>query len=155
MFVDNIIAAADEVVPKRLIRIKNRCDPLVTGEIIHKMYRRDFLLCKAKNEKQFDKKKELLHGMREPRSQIRKDLYSMKREFFEDQIKEAGNSPKSLWIVLKRFSGLSKKQNIVSTLKHDGILMTEASIVADAFNKYFTRGAEKLASKMKRSKANG
>ena len=48
MLVDNIISAADDIAPERLLRIKNQCDPWVTGETIHKIHRRDFLLGRAK-----------------------------------------------------------------------------------------------------------
>eukprot|EP00112_Aurelia_sp_Birch-Aquarium-sp1_P012126 Seg255.1 transcript_id=Seg255.1/GoldUCD/mRNA.D3Y31 product="hypothetical protein" protein_id=Seg255.1/GoldUCD/D3Y31 len=152
MFVDNIIAAADEIAPERLLRIKNQCDPWVTGETIHKMHRRDFLLGKAKKEKSLDIKKKMFHEVRELRSQIRKDLYSKKKEFFEEQIKEAGNNPKSLWSVLKRACSPSKKQHAVPTLKQDGVLVTEAKTVADVFNGYFTSVAKNIASKLKKPK---
>ena len=152
MLVDNIISAADDIAPERLLRIKNQCDPWVTGETIHKMHKRDFLLGRAKKEKLLEKKKKLFQEVRELRSQIRKDLYSKKKEFFEEQKKEAGNNPKSLWSVLKKACSPSKKQHAVPTLKQDGVLVTEANIVADVFNKYFTSVAKNIASKLKKPK---
>ena len=90
--------------------------------------------------------------MRELRSQIRKDLYSKKEEFFEEQIKEAGSNPKSLWSVLKKACSPAKKQHAVPSLKQDGVLVTEANIVADVFNRYFTSVAKNIASKLKKPK---
>ena len=66
------------------------------------MHNKDFLLGRGKKEESLDIKKKLFQEMRELISQIRKDLYHKKREFFEEQIKEAGNNLKSLWGVLKK-----------------------------------------------------
>ena len=57
------------------------------------MHRADFLLGIAKKEKSLNTKKKLFQEVKELRSQIIKDLHSKKKEFFEEQIKEAGNNP--------------------------------------------------------------
>eukprot|EP00794_Sanderia_malayensis_P020711 gene20711-22743_t len=141
MLVDNIISSADDIA-------------WVTGETFHKMQRRDFLLGRARKEKSLDMKKKLFQEVRELRSQIRKHLYRKKKEFFEEQIRKAGNNPKSLWSVLKMVCSPSKKVHAVPTLKQNGVLVTEANIVADVFNRYFTSVARNIASKLKKPKGN-
>lgn len=118
---------------------------------MHRIY---FLLGRAKKEKSLNIKKKLFQEVRKIRSQIREDLCRKKIEFFEEQIKEAGNNPKYLWSVLKKAACPAKKQHAVPALKQDEALVTGANIVADVFNRYFTSVAKNIASKLKRPKVN-
>ncbi len=77
------------------------------------------------------------------------------RELRSPITNEVGNNPKPLWSVLKKACSPSKKQHAVPTLKQDGVLVTEANIVADVLNKNFTSDTKNIPMKLKKKlKAN-
>jgi len=71
-----------------------------------------------------------------------------KKNFFNSELKANQTNLKNTWNLLNLALNKKPKSNLINSLKIDGSDITNATVMAENFNKYFTTIAEKIANEI-------
>ena len=127
------LKVSDKHAPTKTARMKKRCSPWVTREVIDVMYRRDRAHARAIKSKD----PELMNKYRRLRNEVNYVIERNKSSYMDNVFTTSRNNPRKFWAEMKR---LVPKVNMKSIPR---------TISADDFNVYFQTLPEKVCSLFK------
>ena len=117
--------------PVTVRRLKYRCNPWVTNEIIEMMYKRDYLKKLAAKHNDI----QMWDEYRKLRNVITDKLRQPKKSYALDQINASKGNSKKTWNVLKKLTSLCNKTNNITS-----------NVTAEIFNDFFSTVGESTVS---------
>ena len=125
------LRVSDKHAPIKECRLKNRCNPWITKELIQLMYKRDYFHKKAtqcqNNDTYWEAYKEL-------RNRVTKQCNKAKKDYFVNLLEENKHDTKKTWKVIKKITdGNNIRQELPQCLN------------AESMNEYFSTIGEKVA----------
>ncbi len=142
----NIMSEVIEMLaPCKEIRVKQRSEPWITGEIIGKIHERDKMLYMSRKSKNEEHHKCFCML----RNQVSRLVKKAKRDYLSQKIEDCKNDPKGLWQQLKRlgYSNKSKEEGHI-VLKINDKIEYDPVTIGNHVNTFFTTIANKLVSKL-------
>ena len=122
-FKNKFIRISNTHAPMVSRRLKQRCNPWITPDIVKIMYKRDFVKSKLDNLKTA----ELASEYRKLRNLVTKEIRRAKRSYYDNEFTQALSSPKQTWKLINKVTGSSSK------------LSPPGDLTAQQFSDYFSR----------------
>ena len=139
-------SAIDSVAPLRDVRVRDKINPWMNGEILSSIRRRDKLFSRFRKDRT---NTVLFQEYSKIRNKVQRDIKLAKETFFKNGVeRNRGNSGK-LWGHLKSLGFSKKSMNSSSiVLEQDGVKEFDSLSVARIFNRFYTSVAAELVSKL-------
>ena len=134
-------SVVEQHAPTKVKTIKTQQIPFMNGELRKAINR------KAALRKKFYtyKSKYAWETYKKQRNLVNKIKRKAKQEYFNKQCNQKRVNTQSFWKTVKPFFTNSHQRNATISLEDQGMLITDPSVVCDAFNDYFIHIAESLA----------
>ena len=134
------LAVIDDIAPLRYVRVKQRTDPWMTGEILHLIHERDRALTKLKKSKDHSWQEKFIYL----RNQVQYKKKQAKSDFLANKVDEyKKNNQKNCG----KLSKCNTKSGSIC-LSIDNNTCFGKSKVTEQFNKFFTTIASSLVDKL-------
>ena len=145
-FVGILGSIIDELAPMRQVRVKQRTEAWMTGEIISSIKRRDFLFGQFKRDRT---KRDVYREYCRVRNKVQRDVKLAKQVYFEGMVERSDGDSSKLWKELK-CSGFAAKARSGAkvVLDVEGEKCFDAGRVAARFNEFFTGVAKSLVASL-------
>ena len=136
----------DRLAPMRQIRVKQRTEPWMTGDIISGIKRRDLLFSRFKRDRN---NVDMYREFCQVRNRVQRDVKVAKQVYFKGLIERSEGDSSRLWKGLKSAGFASRaKSGAKVVLDIDGAKSFDAKRVATRFNEFFVGVASSLVAKL-------
>ncbi len=143
-FHDIFLNVLDSIAPVKQVRLKQRTEEWMTGEILECMCERD----RALKDYKKGKDQSLYKQFCRLRNRVQRDVKQAKATYFQEKIEEYRNNSRKLWSIFKSlgYSNKGSESNIV--LKIDKEICSDNVKIANYINSFYTTVASSLVKKL-------
>ena len=126
------------------MRVRARSSPRITSTLKRRMHDRDILKIKASKSKnpgdwmQFKKQRNI----------VNKEIRLAKQAYYQNTFNENKGDSKRTWQTINELTSRKSGKTTVTSLKVNGVSVTNPSELSDKFNNHFATIGSKLASKI-------
>ena len=135
---------ANKHAPLRTMRVRARSSPWITSTLKRRMHDRDILKIKASKSKnpsdwvQFKKQRNI----------VNKEIRLAKQAYYQNTFNENKGDSKRTWQTINEPTSRKSGKTTVTSLKLNGLSVTNPSELSDKFNNHFATIGSKLASEI-------
>ncbi|XP_078377802.1 uncharacterized protein LOC144660957 [Oculina patagonica] len=136
------LSIVDKHAPLRTMRVRSRSSPWITSELKKRMRHRDFLKIKAMKTSdpndwtQFKKQ----------RNAVNTEIRLAKQVYYQNSFNEYVSDSKKTWQTINELTSRKSGKTSVTSLKVNGVSVTDPTEISNEFNNYFATIGPKLAS---------
>jgi len=131
-FKNSFLEISEKHAPTKIRRLKDRCNPWVTNDIVNLMYQRDY----KKEQAIKHNDDSMWNEYTQLRNEITKKVRKAKQEYYRTELDSCQGNPKKVWKFINRVTDSANK------------VSPPDQLTAEKFNDYFSRIGEKVISEI-------
>jgi len=135
VFKDSFLELSEKHAPKKTRRLKDRCNPWITHDIVNLMYQRDYKKQQAVKRKDDN----LWQEYTQLRNEITRKIRQARQDYYKTELDNCEGNAKKVW---KFINKVTKNSNNIAP---------PDQLTADKFNDYFSTIGEEVVSEMQSS----
>lgn len=144
IFTNKIKNAVDKSTHTTTIkRMQRKRNPWITGGLLKSISVKNELYKKLSKQ---PNNLTIITEYKKYKNKLTQLIKATKTNYYKEQIERNKNSSKTLWNVVKKFTNKNLVNTEIKEIKVDNELITDKKQIANAFNNYFAKIGEKMAS---------